>query len=216
MDDRNAPYFVHPKAICESSDVGTDSRIWAFSHVMRGARIGADCNLGENVFVENAVTIGDRCTIKNGVAIWDHVTLEDDVFLGPSVVLTNDMRPRAFFRGETFLPTPTRICRGASVGANATIVCGVTIGEFAMIGAGSVVHRDVPAHAIVVGNPARIIGRACICGQKLDPADFCGACGVCLGENSVEHAITSRVFSQRKTHGEDQGAGDDPGGHAVS
>lgn len=193
MGARESRVFVHPEAICESDTIGPGTRIWAHSHVLRGARIGAECNLGESVYVESQAKIGDRCTIKNGVAVWDHVTLEDDVFLGPGVALTNDRRPRAFFRGDTFLPAPTHIRRGATVGANATIICGVTIGEFAMIGAGAVVYRDVPPHAIVVGNPAHQIGRACICGQNLDSTDFCAHCGVSLANNSIEHAIESRA-----------------------
>jgi acetyltransferase-like isoleucine patch superfamily enzyme len=168
--------FVHDHALCESEDIGLRTRIWAFAHVMKGARIGADCNVGDHAFVEGGAVIGDRVTVKNCVLVWDRVTVEDDVFLGPNVVFTNDMVPRAAFKKPKEAWLPTRVCRGASIGANATIVCGVTIGAGAFVGAGSVVVRDVPDHALVVGNPARRVGWMCACGERLAADLVCG-CG---------------------------------------
>lgn len=149
-------YFVHPSAICESQEIGEKTRIWAFTHVLSDAKIGKECNLCDLVFIENDVVIGDRVTIKCGVQVWDGVTLEDDVFIGPNVTFTNDRFPRSKQYPEEF--SRTLIKRGASIGANATILPGLTIGVQAMIGAGSVVTHDVPPYAKVVGNPARIIG----------------------------------------------------------
>lgn len=168
--------FVHERALCETTDVGARTRIWAFAHVMPGARVGADCNIGDHAFIESGATVGDRVTVKNGVALWDKVTLEDEVFVGPNAVFTNDPLPRAAFKKppERFLPTVVR--RGASIGANATIVCGVTVGTHALVGAGAVVVRDVPAHALVVGNPGRRTAWVCACGEKLT-RDFLCACG---------------------------------------
>ena len=168
--------FVHPRALCESEDIGPRTRVWAFAHVMKGARIGADCNVGDHAFVESGARVGNHVTIKNSVLIWDKVTVEDEVFLGPNMVFTNDMNPRAAFRKSPDAFLPTLVQRGASIGANATIVCGVTIGQQAFVGAGSVVIRDVPAHALVVGNPARRIGWMCSCGEKL-AADLACTCG---------------------------------------
>jgi acetyltransferase-like isoleucine patch superfamily enzyme len=181
-------FFVHDLAVCESAQIGAGTRIWAFSHVQRDAKIGAHCNLGEHVFIENRVTIGDRCTIKNGVAVWDLVSLEDGVFVGPYVVFTNDLRPRAFLRRpDEFLPT--RLKRGSTIGANATLVCGVTIGEYAFVGAGAVIVRDVSPHAMVVGNPGRVVGRVCYCGAPLDEHDFCADCELPLAANSEADTI---------------------------
>ena len=149
-------FFVHPNGLCESRDVGAGTRIWAFAHVLPGARIGRDCNVCDHVFVENDVVIGDRVTIKSGVQVWDGVRLEDDVFVGPNATFTNDHFPRSKHRPPSF--TPTIVCRNASIGANATILPGVTIGRDAMVGAGAVVTRAVPPAAIVAGNPARIVG----------------------------------------------------------
>jgi acetyltransferase-like isoleucine patch superfamily enzyme len=168
--------FVHDKALCESDDVGPRTRVWAFAHVMKGAVVGADCNIGDHAFIESGATLGDRVTVKNAVLVWDKVTVEDDVFLGPNMVFTNDMNPRAAFKKPPDRFLPTLVKRGASIGANATIVCGLTIGEQAFVGAGSVVIRDVPAHALVVGNPARRTGWLCACGEKLPPTLAC-ACG---------------------------------------
>ncbi len=151
-------HFVHAQGICESDHVGEGTRIWAFAHVLPGARIGADCNLCDHVFVENDVVVGDRVTIKSGVQLWDGVRLEDDVFVGPNATFTNDSFPRSKRYPERF--SESRVCKGASVGANATILPGVTIGRGAMVGAGAVVTHDVPPNAIVVGNPARIVGYA--------------------------------------------------------
>ena len=151
-----ADYFVHERALCESPHIGKDTRVWAFAHVLPGARIGQDCNVCDNVFIENDVLVGDRVTIKCGVQLWDGVTLEDDVFIGPNVTFTNDIFPRSKNFPEKFARTTVR--RGASIGANATILPGIVIEQGAMIGAGAVVTRSVPPNAIVVGNPAKITG----------------------------------------------------------
>lgn len=149
-------FFKHPQALVENNHVGTGTRIWAFAHILPGARIGADCNICDGVFIENDVNIGDRVTIKCGVQVWDGVTLEDDVFIGPNATFTNDPFPRSRLHPKEFPRTLVR--HGASIGANATILPGLTIGPNAMVGAGAVVTRDVPPNAIVVGNPARITG----------------------------------------------------------
>jgi acetyltransferase-like isoleucine patch superfamily enzyme len=149
-------HFVHDKGLCESTDIGAGTRIWAFAHVLPGARIGADCNVCDNVYVENDVVVGDRVTIKCGVQLWDGVRLADDVFVGPNVTFTNDAFPRSKAYPEKFAQTV--IGPGASLGANSTILPGVSIGRRAMVGAGAVVTKDVPPNAIVVGNPARIVG----------------------------------------------------------
>lgn len=149
-------FFVHPQALCESVQIGADTRVWAFAHVLPGARIGAECNICDHVFIENDVCLGDRVTVKCGVQLWDGVNLEDDVFVGPNATFTNDKRPRSKQYPAHFLRT--RVCRGASIGANATILPGLTIGAGAMVGAGAVVVRNVPPNAIVYGNPARIMG----------------------------------------------------------
>lgn len=170
--------FIHPTALCESGEVGPGTRVWAFAHVMKGAKIGRDCNVGDHAFVEGGAIVGNNVTIKNSVLLWDRVTVEDDVFLGPNAVFTNDPNPRgagAFKKTpEEFQPTLVR--RGASIGANATIVCGITIGVNAFVGAGSVVARDVPDYALVVGNPIRRIGWICACGLKL-PENLVCECG---------------------------------------
>jgi len=173
---RDPSVFVHDKALCESDAIGAGTRVWAFAHVMKGAVIGKGCNVGDHAFVESGARVGDHVTIKNCVLIWDKVTVEDEVFLGPNMVFTNDMNPRAAVKKspDTFLPTLVK--KGASIGANATIVCGVTIGENAFIGAGTVVIRDVPAHAMVAGNPGRRIGWMCSCGEKLPQSLDC-TCG---------------------------------------
>lgn len=149
-------YFLHPNALCESEHIGEGTRIWAFAHVLPGARIGRDCNVCDGVFVENDVIVGDRVTIKCGVQLWDGVRLHDDVFVGPNATFTNDPFPRSRQRPQTFAQTVVEA--GASIGANATLLPGLRIGRGAMVGAGAVVTRSVPAHAIVVGNPARIVG----------------------------------------------------------
>ena len=150
-----APSFIHPQALCESQAIGEGTRIWAFAYVLEGARIGRDCNVCSHVFIEDEVVVGDRVTIKSGVQLWNGVELEDDVFIGPNATFTNDLFPRSRQRPETWLRT--RICRGASIGANATLLAGITIGEQAMVGAGAVVTRSVDPDAVVAGNPARVI-----------------------------------------------------------
>jgi UDP-2-acetamido-3-amino-2,3-dideoxy-glucuronate N-acetyltransferase len=148
--------FVHENAVCESCTVGEGTRIWAFAHILPGASIGKGCNVCDGVFIENDVTVGDNVTVKCGVQLWDGLSLEDDVFVGPNATFANDRFPRSKVYPETFQKTIIR--KGASIGANATILPGVEIGPGAMIGAGAVVTRDVPPNAIVVGNPARITG----------------------------------------------------------
>jgi len=149
-------YFIHPAALVEATQIGARTRIWAFTHILPNAQIGIDCNVCDHVFIENDVIIGDRVTIKCGVQLWDGLRIEDDVFIGPNATFTNDLFPRSKQYPEKFLQTT--ICKGASIGANATILAGVTIHKKAMVGAGSVVTKDVPPNAIVIGNPAKIIG----------------------------------------------------------
>ena len=170
-------HFIHPNALVETTDIGEGTRVWAFAHVMKGAVVGKHCNICDHAFVESNVTIGEGVTIKNGVAVWDGVTLGDHVFVGPNAVFTNDLNPRAEVKKtrEQFVLTEVR--EGASIGANTTIVCGVTIGRYAFVGAGTVVIRDVPDYALVVGNPARQIGFMCQCGERLPESLVC-ACGL--------------------------------------
>jgi UDP-2-acetamido-3-amino-2,3-dideoxy-glucuronate N-acetyltransferase len=167
---------IHPSALCETEHVGSGTRVWAFAHLLPGARVGADCNICDHVFIEGGAILGDRVTVKNASLIWDGVTIEDDVFIGPRVTFTNDLRPRIGFPvpADGFVPTVVR--RGATLGANVTVVCGTTVGQYAMVGAGAVVSHDVPPHAIVAGVPARTIGWACVCGRSLDTDRAC-TCG---------------------------------------
>lgn len=178
-------YFVHESSyVDEPCEIGGGTKIWHFSHVMSNSKIGRRCNIGQNVVISPDVTIGDNVKIQNNVSVYTGVELEDDVFCGPSMVFTNVVNPRSHVsRKDEYRKTLVK--RGASIGANATVVCGNTIGRFAFIGAGSVVTRDIPDYALVVGNPGRIAGWMCECGVKLalarDPQKVeqatCAACG---------------------------------------
>lgn len=182
---------IHESAIVDQGAViGEGTRIWHWAHICSGARIGADCSLGQNVFIANDVSIGDNVKIQNNVSVYDAVVIEDDVFCGPSMVFTNVYNPRsAVTRKDEYRPTLVR--RGATLGANCTIVCGVTIGEHAFIGAGSVVNRDVVAHALMVGVPARRMGWMCVCGMRLPDEGKahcnCGRQYTIDSESCVEH-----------------------------
>lgn len=170
-------YFVHPTAIVDANvEVGAGSRIWHYTHLCEGARIGSDCVLGQNVMIGTRVRIGARCKIQNNVSIYEAVSLEDEVFCGPSCVFTNVLTPRAFIERKSEF-APTLVKRGATIGANATIVCGVVIGRYAMVGAGAVVTRDVLDFALVVGNPARRRGWVSRTGEVLGPDLICPRTG---------------------------------------
>src|SRR5262249_44939598 len=175
---RMANYFKHDTAIVESDKIGEGTRIWAYAHILKGAVVGDNCNICDHCFVESGAIIGNDVTIKNGVSVWDKVKIEDGVFLGPNAALTNDLWPRS--RKPDWQIVETVIERGATIGANATIVCGVRIGSYAMIGAGSVVTRNVPGFALCYGNPARVRGWVCACTDKLEfrvNETECGKCG---------------------------------------
>ena len=170
-------FFVHETAVIdEGCDIGPGTKIWHFSHVLSGSKIGEDCNIGQNVVIGPDVIIGRQCKIQNNVCVYDGVTLEDGVFCGPSMVFTNVYNPRAEIR-KMDQSRPTLVKRGVTIGANATIVCGITLGQYAFVGAGAVVNKNLPAHALVVGNPARQIGWACHCGQRLTHDFECTECG---------------------------------------
>ena len=173
---RDPSVFVHQTALCETDHIGPRTRVWAFAHVMRGAVVGADCNICDHAFIETGAVIGNRVIVKNNALIWARVTIGDEVFIGPNVVFTNDFSPRVAFPTPAEQWLPTLVERGVTIGANATIVCGVTLREQCFVGAGSVVVESVPAYALVVGNPARRIGWVCACGQRL-AADLSCECG---------------------------------------
>ena len=172
MDDS---VFIHPSAfVSEKASIGKGTKIWINAQVREGAVIGTGCVIGKDTYIDADVQVGNGVKIQNGVSVYKGVTVENDVFIGPNAVFTNDMYPRASNQDWEVLPTVLR--RGCSVGANATVVCGVVLGEYCMVGAGSVVTKDVPAFGLVVGNPARLIGYVCKCGRRM-VGDVCLSCG---------------------------------------
>ena len=193
-------YYQHPSAIVdEGAEIGEGSRIWHFVHVCGGARIGKDVSLGQNVFVGNKVVIGDRCKIQNNVSVYDNVTLKEAVFCGPSMVFTNVYAPRALIDRKNEY-RDTLVNRGATLGANCTIVCGVTIGEFAFVGAGTVIHRDVPAYALMVGVPARQVGWMSEFGERLNLPLEGDAEEVCP-HSGIRYVLRGRTLSKQEPRG---------------
>ena len=171
-------FFAHETAtIDDPSVIGVGTRIWHYSHVMPGARVGGDCIIGQNVYIDNNTVVGDGCKIQNNVSLYNGVVLEEGVFCGPSMVCTNVINPRAFIERKTEF-RETLVQQGATIGANATVVCGVTIGAYALIGAGAVVTRDVAPYALIYGVPARQTGWMCRCGVVLPEEPVCPACGL--------------------------------------
>ncbi|MEN6348176.1 MAG: acyltransferase [Syntrophomonas sp.] len=171
-----AKYFAHESAyIDQSCEIGAGTKIWHFSHIMSGCCIGERCNIGQNVVVSPNVILGNGVKVQNNISIYTGVICEDDVFLGPSMVFTNVINPRAFIERKSEFKT-TLIKKGASIGANATVICGNTIGSYALIGAGSVVSKNIPDYALIYGNPARLMGWVCKCGEQLN---FCSDKAIC-------------------------------------
>jgi acetyltransferase-like isoleucine patch superfamily enzyme len=166
--------YIHPTALAESAEIGAGTRVWAFTHILPGARVGRNCNIGDHCFIESGAVVGDNVTLKNGNMVWEGIHLADGVFVGPNVFFTNDLHPRsprlpqaqARYAEKRWL-VPTTIERGAALGAGAVILAGVNVGEYATVGAGAVVTKPVAAHALVVGNPARQVGWVCRCGMSL-------------------------------------------------
>lgn len=176
--------FIHPTAeVSENAVIGDGTRIWNQAQVREGCVIGEHCIISKNVYVDTKAVLGNRVKVQNNVNIYHGVEVEDDVFLGPSMTFTNDLYPRAF--DDNWKITKTYVKKGASIGAHATIVCGTTIGEYAMVGAGSVVTKDIPAYALVVGNPARQIGWVCRCGGRLNEKYVCCRCGHIYDWNDI-------------------------------
>jgi UDP-2-acetamido-3-amino-2,3-dideoxy-glucuronate N-acetyltransferase len=181
--------FVHPQALCETRKIGAGTRIWAFAHILPGARVGADCNICDHTFIENDVVVGDRVTVKCGVQLWDGIRIENDVFIGPNATFSNDLFPRSKRKPKTFLATAVK--EGASIGANATILPGITVGRGAMVGAGAVVVESVPPYAIVAGNPARIVSY-CDAGPARGTrgtASTLGASALAIGKTRVKGVV---------------------------
>ncbi len=178
--------YIHPMAIVETQDIGRGTRVWAFTHVMPGASIGLNCNIGEHCFIESGARVGSDVTIKNGNMLWEGVVVEDGAFIGPNVSFTNDLYPRSprlpqaheRYSDDRWL-VPTRVMNGASLGAGAVILAGVTIGAYALVGAGAVVTRDVPPHVRAAGNPAEPRGWVCECGQPLQFQGYMSQCDEC-------------------------------------
>lgn len=169
--------FIHPSShVSDDADIGEGTKIWINSQIREGASIGKNCIISKDTYIDTNVGVGNNVKIQNGVSVYHGVTIEDDVFVGPNAAFTNDFYPRAFMPDWEI--TPTYVKKGASIGANATIVCGNTLGEYCMIGSGSVVTHDIPPYALAVGNPARVIGKVCRCGSKLQrSSSACAKCG---------------------------------------
>lgn len=179
--------MFHPTALVESEEVGEGTRVWAYAHILAGARVGRRCNIGDHAFIEGGAVVGDNVTLKNGVCVWEGVSLGDGVFVGPNAVFTNDLYPRsprlpavaARYAEKGCWLRPTCVQEGVTIGANATIVCGVTLGAYCFIGAGALVNRDVPPHALMLGVPARQKGWVCICARPLVRQGEGWACPEC-------------------------------------
>lgn len=175
-------FYVHESSyIDQPCEIGEGTKIWHFCHLMKNVKLGKNCNIGQNVFIGSGVTLGNNVKVQNNVSIYSGVICEDDVFLGPSMVFTNVINPRAFIERKDEFKT-TLIKKGATIGANSTVICGITIGQYAMVGAGAVVTKDVPDYALVYGTPAKIHGWVCQCGQKLkfnnSKESVCQICGL--------------------------------------
>ena len=189
--------MIHPQALVDDPDaVGSETNVWAFAHIMSGARVGSHCNIGDHVFIESGAVVGNNVTIKNQVLIWEGITIEDDVFVGPGVIFTNDRYPRSprmanvrqrYADKATWL-RPTRVRRGASLGAAATICPGLELGHYCMVAAGAVVTKDVPAFSLVMGSPARQVHDVCSCGQKLAGPYQQSDCLLC-GETATSRSL---------------------------
>lgn len=190
-------FYKHPTALVESEDISEGTKIWAFAHILKGAVIGSNCNIGDHCYIESGVTIGNNVTIKNGTAIWEGVVIGDNVFIGPNVVFTNDLFPRSSrlplvakkYSTKSWCAA-TMVLIGASLGANSTILCGKTIGEYAMVGAGSIVTQDVPAFSLAYGNPARVKGYVCKCSI---PLKFRGSKAVCKNCSAQYHKVQNDI-----------------------
>lgn len=180
----NPPVFIHPQALVETSRVGAGTRVWAFAHVCSGAVVGRDCNICDHTFIEQNARVGDRVTLKCGVYLWAGTVIEDDVFIGPNVSFTNDRYPRS--RQTPSLYEGVTIRRGASIGAGAVLLPGVEVGEYAMVGAGSIVTTTVPPHALVYGQPARVVAQVCIRGHRLSLSEEPHQCLECNEEESAQ------------------------------
>lgn len=183
--DVSAETYVHPTALVETAEVGKGTKVWAFAHVMDGAVVGEECKIGDHAFIESGARLGDRVVVKNNSLIWHGVSIGDDVFLGPNAVFTNVVSPRARYQTYPEDWVKTVVADRVTIGANSTIVCGIRLGTNCMVGAGSVVTRDVPDHALVFGNPARHEGWVCDCGAKLGADLSCPECGRRYTEGST-------------------------------
>lgn len=188
-------YFSHESSyVDDGAQIGEGTSVWHFSHIMSGAKIGSQCKIGQNVVVHSTAVIGNNVKIQNNVSVYDGVTLEDDVFCGPSCVFTNVVLPRSEFPKDISEYSKTLVKKGATIGANATIVCGITIGRYAFIGAGAVVTKDVPDHVVVYGNPAYERGHRCACGEKIV---FQGNKGFCKHECKKEYQMIEGVVVEK-------------------
>jgi UDP-2-acetamido-3-amino-2,3-dideoxy-glucuronate N-acetyltransferase len=198
--------FIHSSAIVETENIGVGTRIWAFAHVLQGAEIGKDCNIGGHCYIESSVTIGDGVTVKNGVALWDGVMIADGAFVGPGVVFTNDRRPRSPRNpdaGQRYVNDgwleETTVCTGATLGAGAIVLPGVTVGDYAFVAAGSLVTKDVPSYALVRGAPARLAAWVCRCAAELEFERGEATCAHCeRGYRRIGESVTSVVGGQRR------------------
>jgi UDP-2-acetamido-3-amino-2,3-dideoxy-glucuronate N-acetyltransferase len=194
---QSSPASIHPSAIVdEGAQIGEDSRVWHFAHVCSGAKIGQDVSLGQNVFVGNKVVIGDRCKVQNNVSVYDNVTLEEGVFCGPSMVFTNVYNPRSLIERKSEYRN-TLVKKGATLGANCTIVCGITIGEFAFIGAGAVVNKDVKPYALMVGVPAKQVGWMSEYGEQLE-LPLRGNAAVVCQHTAARYVLTGEQLTKQE------------------